>query len=86
MPEKVSTENRLSVKKLVEKLRHRKKEAYHFPSVEEIVNFTVANAEQGDQILIMSNGAFDNIHQVLINKLQNAKCDSEIWDLKSKII
>jgi len=29
------------------------------------------NCQQGDEIVIMSNGGFDNIHQRLIQAMQN---------------
>ncbi len=70
MPQKVKTEERLSIESLVNKIKKRGHEAYYLPSVVEIIDFIVSRVKQGDQILIMSNGAFDNIHQKLINKLQ----------------
>ncbi|UCE05425.1 MAG: UDP-N-acetylmuramate:L-alanyl-gamma-D-glutamyl-meso-diaminopimelate ligase [bacterium] len=70
LPEKVTMEERLSVEVLVEKIKNRNKQAYYIPSVQEITDFISSRVEPGDHILIMSNGSFDNIHQVLINKLQ----------------
>ncbi len=70
LPQKVKTEERLSIESLVNKIKKRGHEAYYLPSVVEIIDFIVSRVKQGDQILIMSNGAFDNIHQKLINKLQ----------------
>jgi len=37
----------------------------------QIIDHLVAHCEPGDQIVIMSNGGFDNIHQRLIQALQN---------------
>jgi UDP-N-acetylmuramate: L-alanyl-gamma-D-glutamyl-meso-diaminopimelate ligase len=71
LPEKVKAEQRLSVELLVDKIKSRNKEAYYLPSVPEITDFIIKRAVPGDHILIMSNGAFDNIHQVLINKLRS---------------
>jgi UDP-N-acetylmuramate: L-alanyl-gamma-D-glutamyl-meso-diaminopimelate ligase len=70
LPEKVTAEERLSVESLVEKIKNRNKQAYYIPSVQEITDFISNRVKSGDQILIMSNGAFDNIHQLLIDKLQ----------------
>ncbi|MBT8434369.1 MAG: UDP-N-acetylmuramate:L-alanyl-gamma-D-glutamyl-meso-diaminopimelate ligase, partial [Gammaproteobacteria bacterium] len=38
---------------------------------QQIIDYLLQNCEQGDQIVIMSNGGFDNIHQRLIQALQN---------------
>ena len=38
-------------------------------SVAEIVNTLTSDARQGDQVVIMSNGSFDNIHKKLIDAL-----------------
>ena len=75
LPEKVKAEERLSVETLVEKIKNRGKEAYYIPSVQEITDFLVSRVAPGDQVLIMSNGAFDNIHQTLIHKLQQKTMD-----------
>ncbi len=71
LPEKVKAEDRLSVELLVEKIKQRNKEAYYIPSVQEITDFIINRVAPGDHILIMSNGAFDNIHKMLSDKLQN---------------
>ncbi|MDZ7317871.1 MAG: UDP-N-acetylmuramate:L-alanyl-gamma-D-glutamyl-meso-diaminopimelate ligase [candidate division KSB1 bacterium] len=70
LPQKVKAEERLSVEAVVDKIKQRHKTAYYLPSVSEIVTFVAQQAQPGDQILIMSNGAFDNIHQLLIDSLQ----------------
>jgi UDP-N-acetylmuramate: L-alanyl-gamma-D-glutamyl-meso-diaminopimelate ligase len=70
LPQKVKTDERLSVESLVNKINKRGKEAFYIHSVEEIVNFLSNNTHTGDIILIMSNGSFDNIHQRLIDKLK----------------
>ena len=71
LPEKIKAEDRLSVESLIEKIKQRNKEAYYMPAVADIADFISSRAKPGDQILIMSNGAFDNIHQILIDKLQS---------------
>jgi UDP-N-acetylmuramate: L-alanyl-gamma-D-glutamyl-meso-diaminopimelate ligase len=71
LPEKVKAEERLSVELLVAKIKGRNKEAYYLPSVTEITDFIGEHVAPGDHLLIMSNGAFDNIHQILIDKLKN---------------
>ncbi|MDZ7330399.1 MAG: UDP-N-acetylmuramate:L-alanyl-gamma-D-glutamyl-meso-diaminopimelate ligase [candidate division KSB1 bacterium] len=71
LPEKVRAEERMSVESVVAKLTRRQKEAYYIPTVPEIVDFIVPRVMPGDQVLIMSNGAFDNIHQRLITKLND---------------
>ena len=43
--------------------------AYAFDAVEEIVSFVKEGSAQDDQIVIMSNGGFDNINQKLLSAL-----------------
>lgn len=69
LPEKVNEGDRLSVESLVEKIKRRNKAAYYIPSVQQIVDFISSQAAGGEHVLIMSNGAFDNIHQKLIDKI-----------------
>jgi len=69
LPNKVKAEDRLSAEALVEKIRRRNKQAYYVPSAQEIAEFLSRQAQPGDHILIMSNGAFDNIHHRLIQQL-----------------
>lgn len=38
---------------------------------QQIVDYLARNCQSGDQIVIMSNGGFDNIHQRLVSALQN---------------
>lgn len=38
---------------------------------QKIIDYLLHNSEPGDQIVIMSNGGFDNIHQRLISAMQN---------------
>ena len=44
--------------------------AYAFDAVEEIVSFVKEGSAHDDQIVIMSNGGFDNIHQKLLSALR----------------
>jgi len=38
---------------------------------QQVIDYLLHNCQQGDQIVIMSNGGFDNIHQRLIQAMQN---------------
>jgi len=38
---------------------------------QQIIDFLLDTAHHGDQIVIMSNGGFENIHQRLIDALQH---------------
>jgi UDP-N-acetylmuramate: L-alanyl-gamma-D-glutamyl-meso-diaminopimelate ligase len=42
-----------------------------FAEVDDIVQFLVGQARPGDQVIIMSNGGFDGIHQKLLEALSN---------------
>ena len=41
------------------------------PDIDQVIDYLVEKTEPGDQIVIMSNGGFDNIHQRLINAMQS---------------
>lgn len=41
------------------------------PNVDEVIDYLSNNCREGDQIVIMSNGGFDNIHDKLIQALQS---------------
>lgn len=69
LPKKVSADELISVEHLIGQIRLRNKNAYHFNSVDEIVDYTVTKVNPGDLILIMSNGAFNGIHNTIIEKL-----------------
>jgi UDP-N-acetylmuramate: L-alanyl-gamma-D-glutamyl-meso-diaminopimelate ligase len=40
-------------------------------NTQQIIDFLLPTVHQGDQVVIMSNGGFENIHQRLIAALQN---------------
>jgi UDP-N-acetylmuramate: L-alanyl-gamma-D-glutamyl-meso-diaminopimelate ligase len=66
---KIPTGQHFSSKKLVKDLNQQGKPAYFFPDTESIIAFLVGESKAGDLILIMSNGAFDNIHVRLLESL-----------------
>jgi UDP-N-acetylmuramate: L-alanyl-gamma-D-glutamyl-meso-diaminopimelate ligase len=60
---------RLSEERLVDDLTRAGVAARHLPSVEAIVEAVVAEARDGDLIVVMSNGGFGGIHRKLIEAL-----------------
>ena len=44
-----------------------------FGSTEDIVSFLASEVRPGDQVVIMSNGGFDNIHNKLLERLRGGK-------------
>ena len=66
---KIPEGRRFSSEKLVEDLKDRGKVAYYFAETDGIIEFVAEEAQNGDVVLIMSNGGFDNIHQVLLERL-----------------
>ncbi len=49
--------------------------AFIFNSVDMIINHLVEQCHAGDSILVMSNGGFDNIHNRLIETLENSNTE-----------
>ncbi len=67
--EKVPANERFSSRRLVEDLKNRGLNATYFSGTNKLLYYIIENARKGDILLIMSNGAFDNIHEKLLNKL-----------------
>ena len=63
-------DQRLSVEQLIADLKAGGKDARHLPSVQDIVDVVSREARQGDLVVVMSNGGFDNIHQKLLDGLE----------------
>jgi UDP-N-acetylmuramate: L-alanyl-gamma-D-glutamyl-meso-diaminopimelate ligase len=63
-------EETLSPDRVVEGIRGRGKDALTFNSTDEIVGFLGSELRSGDQVVIMSNGGFDNIHNKLLDRLR----------------
>jgi len=60
---------RLSPEQVVNDLRTSGVEARYIPTVDDIVRAVARDTREGDLIVIMSNGGFDNIHQKLLSAL-----------------
>jgi UDP-N-acetylmuramate: L-alanyl-gamma-D-glutamyl-meso-diaminopimelate ligase len=66
---KVPEGERFSSPQLVEDLRRAGQAAHYFEDTEGIVAFVGREAREGDLVLVMSNGGFDNIHVRLLERL-----------------
>jgi UDP-N-acetylmuramate: L-alanyl-gamma-D-glutamyl-meso-diaminopimelate ligase len=60
---------RFSSRQLVEELASRGLGARYFSTTEEVLSYLDGSAREGDVVVIMSNGGFDNIHQRLLELL-----------------
>lgn len=67
--EKVPETERFSSERLVDDIKAKGKEAYHFEDTDRILDFLKKYAEKGDLVIVMSNGGFDNIHERLLEYL-----------------
>ena len=72
-PDKVPDGRVFSPELLVEDLRNQKKRAYHFPSVDEIVQWIAEHVQGRETVVTFSNGPFGNIHEKLLLKLAQSK-------------
>ena len=68
-PDRYDDATRLDPVELVESLRARGTEADYLPAVEAIVSRVVDLARPGDVVLVMSNGGFGGIHELLLAEL-----------------
>jgi UDP-N-acetylmuramate: L-alanyl-gamma-D-glutamyl-meso-diaminopimelate ligase len=66
----LAPEDTLSTARVAEGIRARGGNASTLGSTEEIVNHIASQARSGDQVVVMSNGGFDNIHNRLLEKLR----------------
>jgi UDP-N-acetylmuramate: L-alanyl-gamma-D-glutamyl-meso-diaminopimelate ligase len=62
-------EERLSPEQVVAELKVGGVDARYIPSVDDIVRTVASEAREGDLVVVMSNGGFDNIHQKLLTAL-----------------
>lgn len=69
MLEKVPENERFSSSKFAEDLKARGLDTHLFPDTDQIIDFLCQNTVSGDNVLIMSNGGFDNIHERLLAAL-----------------
>jgi UDP-N-acetylmuramate: L-alanyl-gamma-D-glutamyl-meso-diaminopimelate ligase len=63
-------DQRLSAERLIADLKSAGKDARHIPEVDDIVAAVAKDANDGDLVIVMSNGGFDNIHQKLLTALE----------------
>ena len=63
-------EERLDREQIRADLAMKNKEAFYHDSVEEIIEWLVPLLQPGDQVVIMSNGSFDDIHEKLLARLR----------------
>jgi UDP-N-acetylmuramate: L-alanyl-gamma-D-glutamyl-meso-diaminopimelate ligase len=63
-------DERLDPEQVMSDLKHRGKEAYYLPDAESIAKRAGEIAKPGDVIIVMSNGSFGGIHELLAKELQ----------------
>jgi UDP-N-acetylmuramate: L-alanyl-gamma-D-glutamyl-meso-diaminopimelate ligase len=63
-------EQRLSVEQLVSDLQNAGKDARFIPRVDDIVTTVSKEAREGDLVIVMSNGGFDDIHRKLLESIE----------------
>jgi UDP-N-acetylmuramate: L-alanyl-gamma-D-glutamyl-meso-diaminopimelate ligase len=62
-------EDRLSPERIVDDLKQTGVDARYVPAVDDIVRTIASDSREGDLVVVMSNGGFDNIHQKLLDAL-----------------
>ena len=67
--DKVPEKERLDVDKLLSNLRSTGCDTSYLTCVDEIVEHLCEKSEEGDVIAVLSNGGFDNIHNLLLERL-----------------
>jgi UDP-N-acetylmuramate: L-alanyl-gamma-D-glutamyl-meso-diaminopimelate ligase len=77
MMEKIPENERFSSARLVSDLQEQGKQAFFFPDTRALLDGLLKTAGKGDIILIMSNGAFDNLHHRLRDGLRHVSGKDE---------
>jgi UDP-N-acetylmuramate: L-alanyl-gamma-D-glutamyl-meso-diaminopimelate ligase len=62
-------EDRLSPERIVDDLKQTGVDARYVPAVDDIVRTIASDSREGDLVVVMSNGGFDNIHEKLLSAL-----------------
>jgi UDP-N-acetylmuramate: L-alanyl-gamma-D-glutamyl-meso-diaminopimelate ligase len=62
-------DQRLSAEGVIDELRNAGVDARYIPRTDDIVEAVARDAHDGDLVIVMSNGGFDNIHQKLLDAL-----------------
>jgi UDP-N-acetylmuramate: L-alanyl-gamma-D-glutamyl-meso-diaminopimelate ligase len=63
-------DQRLSAEQVIEDLRAGGVDAQYVPLTDDIVSFVAKEAVDGDIVVVMSNGGFDDIHHKLLTALE----------------
>jgi UDP-N-acetylmuramate: L-alanyl-gamma-D-glutamyl-meso-diaminopimelate ligase len=63
----------LSAEAVAKALRDRGRDAAAFPEIDDIVRWVVEGRQEGDTVLVMSNGAFGGIWEKLLAALEAAQ-------------
>jgi UDP-N-acetylmuramate: L-alanyl-gamma-D-glutamyl-meso-diaminopimelate ligase len=63
-------DQRLSAEQIIEELRQKGVDARYIPAVGDIVRTVARDSRDGDLVVVMSNGGFEDIHQKLLSALE----------------
>ncbi len=66
----LSPDERLDREQIIKEIQQQGKPAFFSDSVDEIIAWLLPQLQRGDQVVIMSNGGFDNIHDKLLAQLR----------------
>ena len=69
--DQVPPEERLNPEQLMEDIRSKGTDAYYLPTANDIVSHIIPLTQPGDILCVLSNGGFENIHQKLLDELNN---------------
>ncbi len=69
LTEKIPPQDRFSARKLVSELGKKGLEAYAFSDTDSLLAQLLSSLKEGDMVLIMSNGGFDNLQNRLLDAL-----------------
>ncbi|HEY3874318.1 MAG TPA: cyanophycin synthetase, partial [Candidatus Kapabacteria bacterium] len=73
----LSPEERLDPQRVIDELRSMGKEAYYLPDAPSIAEATARISKPGDVAIVMSNGSFSGIHDLLREDLVHK--DQAVW-------
>ncbi|MGK0289215.1 MAG: UDP-N-acetylmuramate: L-alanyl-gamma-D-glutamyl-meso-diaminopimelate ligase [bacterium] len=67
--ENIPVEERLDIQEIISELKGKKKESLYIDNIEQIISHAVETAEEGDLVIVMSQGGFEGVPKKLAEEL-----------------
>ena len=69
-PEKLQPDVRLDPDRVIDDIQRSGTPAHYFVSNDDLVDYVLSHAKEGDKLILMSNGSFDGVHERILEGLK----------------